>query len=635
MLCANPRRTLQAIFMVVASISALGVTIPPQAKPSTAVIIDASGSMLAVDAGGQSRMDAAKQATEGLLADLPEDQQLALLTYGTETGSADEEKAAGCQDVRTLVPLGGDRKSMLDEVRKLNPRGYTPIGASLLQAERELPKEGHRQIVLVSDGIDTCAPPPVCEVAKEIKQRGVDVVINVIGLNVDEQARAELQCIAKEGGGSYADAQDAASLKEQLVLKSTRTLQKFTTSGNPVKGTLTPDNAPLLELGGLKDGKPAPTHYQDSLNESEPVHYKVKLEQGERFAIGFMTPPPPITGNDGGSYLNQKVEITDSSGARCVAEQEISAIANEFNKPSAGFAVSKVAGGGTGTCQPGEFDIQMRIDGRLVGGRTLPFEFKLWKIPHGEAGAHTATSGAEAPTDVNLDLGESKGPLPHSFASNEVPIVEPGVYDAEIVPGEMMWFKVPVQEGQRLQLKLQVPPIYLEDPEDEYRARGRSIDWLVLNELLMPVNTEALVDGKWDLRDALDVQPDREVKTATVSKPISWANLESEASMNGFLSGEQFVVLRYNTFLRGGNESTQSVPVKFKLGFEPLGSAVEGPTLSYEQTATTATSTSTERAAAGDAGEVSGSANWLVIAFGLLAVVVFGAGVGAFVLKRK
>ena len=47
---------------------------------STSVIIDASGSMLAPDAGGQTRMDAAKQATEGLLNDLPKEQRLSLLT---------------------------------------------------------------------------------------------------------------------------------------------------------------------------------------------------------------------------------------------------------------------------------------------------------------------------------------------------------------------------------------------------------------------------------------------------------------------------------------------------------------------------------------------------------------------------
>ena len=99
----------------------LAVLTVPQAvaedSPSTSVIIDASGSMLAPDAGGQTRMDAAKQATEGLLNDLPKEQRLSLLTYGTQTGSGDEEKAAGCQDVTTLVPMGGNRAEMVSKVK--------------------------------------------------------------------------------------------------------------------------------------------------------------------------------------------------------------------------------------------------------------------------------------------------------------------------------------------------------------------------------------------------------------------------------------------------------------------------------------------------------------------------------------
>ena len=128
-----PTQILAAVVSIAGVLVALLVV--PQAvaenssdSPSTSVIIDASGSMLAPDAGGQTRMDAAKQATEGLLNDLPKEQRLSLLTYGTQTGSGDEEKAAGCQDVTTLVPMGGNRAEMVSKVKGLNPRGYTPIG---------------------------------------------------------------------------------------------------------------------------------------------------------------------------------------------------------------------------------------------------------------------------------------------------------------------------------------------------------------------------------------------------------------------------------------------------------------------------------------------------------------------------
>ena len=49
--------------------------------------------------------------------------------------------------------------------------------------------------MLVSDGIDTCAPPPVCEVAKELHEQGIDLGINTIGFNVDEEAARSLPAL--------------------------------------------------------------------------------------------------------------------------------------------------------------------------------------------------------------------------------------------------------------------------------------------------------------------------------------------------------------------------------------------------------------------------------------------------------
>lgn len=65
--------------------------------------------------------------------------------------------------------------------------------------------------MLVSDCEITCAPPPVCEVAKELKQQGIDLAINTVVFLVDAGARAELECIAEAAGGEYMDAQDSDS----------------------------------------------------------------------------------------------------------------------------------------------------------------------------------------------------------------------------------------------------------------------------------------------------------------------------------------------------------------------------------------------------------------------------------------
>ena len=579
----------------------LAVLTVPQAvaedAPSTAVIIDASGSMLVPDAGGQTRMDAAKQATEGLLNDLPKEQRLSLLTYGTQTGSSDEEKAAGCQDVTTLAPMGGDRAEMVSKVKGLNPRGYTPIGKSLLQAEKELPPQGARQIVLVSDGIDTCAPPPVCEVAKQIRQRGVDIVINVIGLNVDDQARSELQCVAKEGGGSYADAKDAASLKEQLVLKSTRNLQKYQSGGEQAHGAPTAAEARPIEAGGMKDGKPDPKHYQDVLpaTTSKPassLHWKVNLGKGERLGIGYIVPPPPTTGNSLGSYITVKADIKGPNDSTCVDKDKSDSNPNEFYRSLGGATISHAIGENS-SCQPGDYNISLERTGSLEGQHDLPIELMLWKVPEAADTTTTSAPPTDKPQPTNLEVGKSAGKLPTALGPSDAPTVKPGTYDAEIVPGEMLWFKVPVEEGQRLQMAFDVPPIDLEDPNDIYGRIGRKISWSVMGPTLYPVVTKDAKKDSIDNNDySVDVYRDAAATASTTTLPIRWDNINNSDSdvYSGFVSGEQYVALRYSTIFRKADQNTQSIPVKFRVAVAATGEAEKAPTLSYngEQQSTTA-----------------------------------------------
>ena len=641
-----PTRTLAAVISIAGVLLAV-LTVPQAAaedSPSTSVIIDASGSMLAPDAGGQTRMDAAKQATEGLLNDLPKEQRLSLLTYGTQTGSGDEEKAAGCQDVTTLVPMGGNRAEMVSKVKGLNPRGYTPIGKSLQQAEKELPQQGARQIVLVSDGIDTCAPPPVCEVAKQIRERGVDIVINVIGLNVDDQARSELQCVAKEGGGSYADAKDAASLKEQLVLKSTRNLQGYKAGGEQAHGAPTAAEARPIEVGGMKDGKPDPKHYQDLMpavgnNPDRQLHWKVKLEKGERLGIGFMVPPPPNTGHSMGAFINMEAKITGSKDRPCMYKYKRGEMSNEFSHPLEGFALSQVVGQNS-SCEPGDYDISLE---RTGGGNLpeeakseLPVELMLWKIPEAAGATTPSAPPTDTPKPTNLEMAPSNGALPTALGPSEAPTVKSGTYDAEIVPGEMLWFKVPVAEGQRLQMAFDVPPIDVENPNDLKDRTGRSIAWSVMAPTFYPVTTKA-VAGNNSHHDSLDVSDGKAVTASTTTQPIRWNYINgSDLDVyGGFVSGEQYVALRYNTFDHEADEHTQSLPIKFRITVAATGEAEKAPTLTYRNNGQQSTITSaasdastTNNANSGNnAGGIRPTATMLALgggAVGLVALLLIG-----------
>lgn len=212
----------------------------PAALPvnPTVIVLDASSSMEADDAPGP-RIDAAKNAVRTLVDGLPDGAPVGLLAYGTSTGDSDEMRAVGCQDIKTLVPLGPvDRTSFGAAVDGVVASGYTPIAGSLRAAAAQLPAAGDRNIVVVSDGVDTCAPPDPCEVAKELA--GPGLAIHTVGFRVTGDAKDQLSCIAQAGGGVYVDAANAVQLQAFL---------RTAVDPNVAVGTLTHEGFGGLTIG--------------------------------------------------------------------------------------------------------------------------------------------------------------------------------------------------------------------------------------------------------------------------------------------------------------------------------------------------------------------------------------------------
>jgi Ca-activated chloride channel family protein len=250
------------------------------------VVLDSSGSMTARDVGGSgTRMDAAKRAVGSMVDGLPAEAQVGLAIYGAGTGSSGAEKAAGCKDVRVVQPVGAVNKPALKRaVAATKASGYTPIGQALRTAAAQLPKEGQRSVVLVSDGEDTCAPPQPCEVAKELHQQGVDLHVHTIGFRVDAKARAQLACIAQNTGGTYHDAADADSLLGVLGRVTERALRHYEPTGKPVAGTGDPFTAPTV----------TPGQYLDTIDPVEERFYAGVL-RGDR-GLPARKPPRPRGG---------------------------------------------------------------------------------------------------------------------------------------------------------------------------------------------------------------------------------------------------------------------------------------------------------------------------------------------------
>ncbi|MDO5500755.1 MAG: VWA domain-containing protein [Propionibacteriaceae bacterium] len=190
-------------------------TSPTQA-PSPALpvilVIDSSGSMAAPDmGGGTTRLAAAQQAAKDFVAGLPAGTEVALVTYGDTAPEDAPLSPETCADVTIRRPLGAVTPEYGADIDHLAPRGWTPTSAALSKAAEAAP-DGPAQIVLITDGEDSCAPPDPCETAAALADRGL--VVSAIGVRASS---AQLECIARRGGGTYVTADSAAQLTRRIT----------------------------------------------------------------------------------------------------------------------------------------------------------------------------------------------------------------------------------------------------------------------------------------------------------------------------------------------------------------------------------------------------------------------------------
>jgi len=180
---------------------------------SVALILDASGSMGAKLATGETRMMAAQKAIKGAAAVVDPKAQVALRVYGAKPVAREKS----CQDSHLAVPFGSAQQQVaaIDKaVDEVKPQGWTPLAYSLEQAGNDFPAAAReRAIVLVSDGKETCQGDPVVA-AKALAAKGI--TIHTIGFVVDTAARMQLEGVARATGGKYFDAPDGALLAGTL-----------------------------------------------------------------------------------------------------------------------------------------------------------------------------------------------------------------------------------------------------------------------------------------------------------------------------------------------------------------------------------------------------------------------------------
>ena len=179
--------------------------------PSTVMmVLDGSGSMWG-QIDGVPKIEIAREVIGGLLDNWDASVQLGVMSYGHR------EKGA-CGDIETLVNVGPvDKNVVMAKIDAINPKGKTPISASVRKAAEALKfTEDKATVILVSDGLETCNADP-CALASELEASGVDFTTHVIGFDITEEEKAGLACLAENTGGKFMSAQNASELTTALV----------------------------------------------------------------------------------------------------------------------------------------------------------------------------------------------------------------------------------------------------------------------------------------------------------------------------------------------------------------------------------------------------------------------------------
>lgn len=277
--------------------------------PAILLLMDSSKSMSKDAGGGTTRIAAAKAAVDKVVGGLPDDAQVGLRVYGSKVSGT--TRRAGCRDTEQTAPVAaGGAADVIRGVKSLQPTGFTPIGRSLREAPDDFPADAERKtLILVSDGGDNCAPPDPCKVARDVAKQGIELTIQVIGLQVSDRAREQLKCIAEAGGGTYVDAEDPEALSDELGAAFSRARRVYEPTGTAIEGGLTPEQAAPVKPG----------QYVDDLVPGEKKYYAIEVARKQRL---FVSGVPVVPGGlDGGGAF--RVALSNPLGEEIDSNQDL------------------------------------------------------------------------------------------------------------------------------------------------------------------------------------------------------------------------------------------------------------------------------------------------------------------------
>jgi len=285
----------------------------------TVLVIDASNSMWG-RIEGKPKMEIARNAVSALVESLPKGARLGMVAYG-------HRRAGECSDIETVLPVGSvDRAKVQAVADRLMPRGKTPITASLKEAANLLDAGKPGNVIIVTDGIETCQGDP-CALAEELKRKNAGFVAHVIGFDVSAVERPKLSCIADRTGGIFVAASNAGDLGQAL---------KAAAQAKPKAAVVTRS----IPLEATEGGRPVPaatftiTRSGDAGVTADGVSGNIALSPG-RYRVSAVS---------GARTGQSEIDVTKDAPAKIV-------VALSTDLPKAGLQPARTSVPATGTLE--------------------------------------------------------------------------------------------------------------------------------------------------------------------------------------------------------------------------------------------------------------------------------------------
>lgn len=187
-------------------------------------LLDGSGSMLA-KWENTYRIVVAKKLLTDFVDSLRsnENLELALRIYGHQY----DRRLRRCDDTKLEAPFAqNNHDRIISVLKKLGPKGTTPIAYALEQAANDFPKDDDVRniIIIITDGIESCDGDP-CAVSLTLQRKSIFLKPFIIGIGMDKNFEEQFGCM-----GSFYDAKNINGFRQALSKALFQSLGKTTVS---------------------------------------------------------------------------------------------------------------------------------------------------------------------------------------------------------------------------------------------------------------------------------------------------------------------------------------------------------------------------------------------------------------------